>query len=169
MVPDDNGSGVTTKAVFADPDGRRLQALHLFRRTPIVSITLGVGNVEAAAEAYHRVFGLRKLTEEDAEEMRDAHVRPESRGRAAVLAFAPAHASTVLVLEPARQAQAGPESPSSSSSSPVIVTLELPDLDTAYHHVIGAGWGASPFNPHAGDASFMAQDPDGNVFHVVKG
>lgn len=155
----ESGTGVTTQAVFADPDGRRLRALHLFRRTPLVSLTLGVRDVGAAAESYARVFDLRRVV--DPEEAREAHPRPGKPS--AVMAFGPVHASTAIVLEQAAAPRAPlPDDP--DAPAPPVVELAVTDLPTTYHHVIGAGWAASPFSEGA-DRGFTCADPDGNVFY----
>ena len=134
----------------------------------MVSVTLGVADVGASADAYARNFGLRVLREGDAE-AREAHPRAGRAGGSAVLAFAPAHASTVLVLE--QQPPPPPSRAPPPPASPPVVELALQDLDTAYHHVVGSGWAASALEAGpeggAGGASFTCADPDGNVFHCT--
>lgn len=170
-LPGTGAGGVPAQAaVFADPDGRRLRALHVFRRTPLAAVTLGVADVPASAEAYARVFGLRRVDEPA--EAAEAHPRPGVP--CAVLAFGPAHATTSLVLEPASAAPPAGRPPvhgdgadADDAPVPPVVELAVGDVGTSYHLAVGAGWAVSPFD-EAADRGFTCADPDGNTFYVSR-
>ena len=54
------GGAGATRAVLASPDGARLVAVHAFRRSPVLSVSFGVGGASppALAATYAALFGM---------------------------------------------------------------------------------------------------------------
>ena len=180
MVPPFDGQGVR-EAVFGDPAGHPLRALHVFRRSPVISITLPCSDPRAAAAAYTAVFGCRALT--SAEDVGQLYL-PSAGGRnapspdplaAAAVSFGPVFNSTSLVFAvppPPADAASGEGAAAAAavvSAGAPVVTLAVADIGAAYAGAHRVGWTVSVFHPGAADAavSFTAFDDDGNMLHVV--
>ena len=177
--PADRGAGVA-EAVFRDPQGGLVRALHAFRRTPAVCVTVtvpsdgdggGASCVADVARTCTAAFGLRVVT--DARELYELHLPPQASGDGrVVLAYGATHNTTCVVLEPceaaapvtagAGAASAPPPPPLAAppAGPPPVLTLLVPDIGAAYAGVLAAGWPASPFYPgSATSTSFTAMEP----------
>ncbi len=90
-------------AVFVDPAGNASRVLHLFRRNPIVSVTLGVYGLETAVAFFTAVLGMRHVSKA---ELPSLCLPPSSTERVA-LAYGPVASTTSVVLERAVPSPAG--------------------------------------------------------------
>lgn len=159
-----------SEAVFVDPAGRCARVLHLYRRQPTLSVTLGVEDVAASASFFEGALGLRRA--EGPEEEAEAHARQQDAGSSwLALAFAPRHTVdrtwTRLVLE--QRGAFGATAPEGDAGRPLLA-LEVPDVHAARGAFLARGLPASPIGGAAGgQRSFTALCPDGYTFHVWGG
>lgn len=101
--PTTGAAAQPASAVFVDPAGNASRVLHLFRRNPIVSVTLGVHGLETAVGFFTAALGMRHVSEA---ELPSLCLPPSSTERVA-LAFGPVAFTTSLVLERALPSVAG--------------------------------------------------------------
>jgi hypothetical protein len=144
-----------TEAVFALPGGGpALRVLHLFRRNPVVSVTLGAADAGAAAAFFEGAFGLARLRAGGAAE---AQPRPERRSE--VLAFGAPHNTTCLVVEEAAAAAGG-----GAERGALVLSVEARDVARARAAFLDKGL---PTSEPGAAGSFVAMCPDGYTFHVL--
>jgi hypothetical protein len=151
------------EAVFSLPGGGpALRVLHLFRRNPAVSVTLGAADPGAAADFFAGALGLRRLGAGAAVDgAEEAHPRPGLRSE--VLASGAPHNTTCLVVE---QLGAGAGAARDEGEGALTVGVEVGDVARARAAFLERGLPAS--QPSAA-GSFVALCPDGYVFYVVQG
>jgi hypothetical protein len=150
-----------------------MRVLHLFRRTPAVSVTVGAADpARTAATFYGGCLGMRHVTAE--EELAELHLpQPAPAGSGpgperAILAFGPAHSTSCLVVERAGlTGTAAPAEDAGAGAAPVLgLALPLAQLPQAHARVVALGLPASPFDPSR-HSSFTCVDPDGLVVQVL--
>jgi len=159
--------------LFVDPSGRALRVLHLFRRSPLVSVTLAVRSVAAARALYEGALGMRPLGAEARAALRlppqeAAAAAAGGAGAALALAFSEAPDATALVLVEAAAAPAGGEGEEERGEAPLVLEVEAPRarLGALRAAAAAAGLEASEFDA-ARDASFLCEDRDGHVLRVA--
>lgn len=140
-----------------------MRVLHLFRRNPCISVTLGVTDVDASANLYQSLFGMRAITGPELLELHLPAVQSTPDTRIA-LGFGAAHNTTSLVLE--RVGYSGAEICSNADDAPVF-TIAVPDLQAAYSKVTAAQLPATPFDSSK-HKSFTCIDKDGYTLHVTQ-
>jgi hypothetical protein len=144
-----------------------VRLLHLFRRNPTVSLTLGLASPEQGAQLLCAVLGMRVLAGQEA-----ALARPRA-GRHSLVLAGPGqepHNTTSLVLE---QWEAGGASSSNSSSGCALAPEEqatlcvaVPDTRAALQQCLGLGL---PTTPLSSAGSFVTELMDGSCsLHCVQ-
>lgn len=186
---------VPAQATFADPSGYACRVLHLFRRNPTISVTLGVGDVAAALRFYRDALQMRVVQAEEQGELHlplpilpsvtaataataaTAGAAGAAAGNRVVLSYGPVYNSTSIVLESAGLSGAASASASGASGEgqgkaeeqedggPVL-SLQVPDVPAAYAAVTAAQCDASPLEGEAGKQSFVCVDPHGYTLHI---
>ena len=147
------------EALFCDPAGNQLRALHVFRRSPIVSITIPALDPTAALSDYCSVFGCREVTA--SAELAQLYLPLDATRAPSVAAVGPIWNTTSLVFDDRAII-------SQVSPSPAVITLAVADIGAAYSGARRLGWECSVFQPGAASSeSFTCLDRDGNLLHVV--
>ena len=152
-----------TEAVFALPGGGpALRVLHLFRRNPVVSVTLGAADAGAAAAFFEGAFGLARLRA-GAGGAAEAQPRPERRSE--VLAFGAPHNTTCLVVEEeAAAAAAAAAAGGGAERGALVLSVEARNVARARAAFLDKGL---PTSEPGAAGSFVAMCPDGYTFHVL--
>ena len=150
-----------TEATLLDPAGRALRAVHRFRRAPIVSLTIGVRDAQAAAAFFVKALGARQLT--SVEGVSEALLRSEGGATTAALAWGEEHNTTLLVLE---QTCLHPETPAAAHNDDDAPTLSVIVSD------VGAARAAFtaaqlPVADDTAGGGFIALCADGYAFKVL--
>ena len=156
------------EAVFSLPGGGpALRVLHLFRRNPVVSVTLGARDAGAAAAFFAGALGLLRLGGGGGggggggAGALEAHARPGAGSE--VLAFGAPHNTTCLVVEQSG-APGGGGARAEEGEGALVLSVEARDVAHARAAFIERGLPAS--QPGAA-GSFVALCPDGYTFHVL--
>ncbi len=171
------------EALFFDPYRRGMRVLHVFRRNPALSVTLGVPDVPAAASFFMAALGMRVVVPPELSEVHAPPPPPPASGGAGagadarvVLAFGPAHNTTALVLEPLAAPWGGavPHGADGGSgdaqgvgvdAAPVL-GFAVEDVAAAHARMVAAGAPTSPFA--AGEhKSFTAVAPGDYTLHIT--
>lgn len=143
------------------------RVLHLFRRNPIISVTLGVPDVRSYADKLRKVFGLNDVKpEEMADVHMDDHFGTDSSSSTTriALTFSKAFNTTSLILEPL--GSRGSCSPNLTDNAP-IVTIEVQDYDGTRARAESEGFLVSDLDSED-VPSFFCVDDIGYVFIVRK-
>lgn len=151
--------GSDSEAVFIDPDGNRMRVLHLFRRNPAISITLGVKSIENSKNLYVNLLGMRQGTPEEEAVM---HLPVHQQGNVTsplALSFGDPHNTTSLLIK---------EVSESIPSTETVICIDVPlqELIKLYNDASKInGISVSPFDSSV-DKSFLIEDPDGYVLQI---
>ena len=156
------GALPAAEAAFALPGATAgVRLLHLFRRNPAVSVTLGLADPPAAARLLAAVLGLRQL------EGAAAALACPRAGRASLVLAAPGaepHNSTSLVLEALGSASG--EGAAAALEEGAALTLATPDAAEALRQCRALG---VPTSPPSASGSFVALLLDGGYsLHCVQ-
>jgi catechol 2,3-dioxygenase-like lactoylglutathione lyase family enzyme len=142
------------EALVLDPFGNSFTFLHLFRRHPIVSMTLRCSNVEESAAFFTDCLGMRAI--KDAQELAELHLPADGLQREA-LAVGPCHNSVSLVLEPLQESQPYPV-----SMAPVL-SINTTLLEELHAKISAADFDTTPITASAKGKIFMAIGPSGHM------
>jgi len=137
-----------------------LRALHLYRRYPAVSVTLGVPHPAQAAQFLQDALGMWRV---EGEGVKEAHTR-EGRGESLVLC-APScqpHNTTTLVLEPCTASELEGGGVVHPEEEEVTLTVGVKDLPAALSAFNAAGVPTS-----SAQHSFVALYSGAYLLHVV--
>ena len=165
-VAPESAAGVPTPCMhFLDPVGRSMRVLHLFRRNPTLSITLGVASIDTSRRLYEGVLGMRELSTEELVGLYLPLPPPPPLRRLALTLGDPHSTTSVVLEEVSPQAAAGRRE---SDDKAPLLGFEVPAESLAGLHeaVALSGLEVSPFDA-AEHRSFAVQDEDGYVLHVV--
>jgi catechol 2,3-dioxygenase-like lactoylglutathione lyase family enzyme len=150
---------------FLDPVGRSMRVLHLFRRNPTLSITLGVASIDTSRRLYQGVLGMRELSTEELVGLYLPLPPPPPLRRLALTLGDPHSTTSVVLEEVSPQAAAGRRE--SDDKAPLLgFEVQAESLAGLHEAVALAGLEVSPFDA-AEHRSFAVQDEDGYVLHVV--
>jgi hypothetical protein len=151
------------EAVFVLPGGSpAVRVLHLFRRNPAVSVTVGAADAGGAAAFFAGALGLARLGDGAGAGAAEAH--PRQGMRSEVLAFGAPHNTTCLVVEEAMAGGAGWEEEGGGGEGALVLSVEASDVVHARAAFLERGLPAS--EPSA-SGSFVALCPNGYTFHVL--
>lgn len=141
--------------------GVGVRALHLYRRYPAVSVTLGVPHPAQAAQFLQGALGMWRV---EGEGVKEAHTR-EGRGESWVLC-APGcqpHNTTTLVLEPCTTNELEGGSVVHPEEEEVTLTVGVKDLPAAL-----AAFNAAGVPTSSAQHSFVALYSGAYLMHVVQ-
>jgi hypothetical protein len=149
------------EALFTDPDGNSMRVLHLFRRNPTISITIGVQSIENAKKLYIDLLGMRQGTSDEISVMHLPFVKTNDKGSDTRLAlsFGDPHNTTSLLIEFNLE---------SSPHIDAVVCIEVPreELHELYKKASQIhGINVSPFDIQI-DKSFLIEDFDGYLLQI---
>jgi len=148
-----------SEAVFIDPDGNGLRVLHLFRRNPAVSITLGVKSIENSKELYINLLGMRQGTREEEAVMHLPDNNSKHEELQLALSFGDPHNTTSLLINQVSE---------SIPRTETVICIDVPkqELIQLYKDASAvSGINVSPFDDSS-DKSFLIEDSDGYVLQV---
>ena len=148
-----------SEAVFIDPDGNGLRVLHLFRRNPAVSITLGVKSIENSKELYINLLGMRQGTREEEAVMHLPDNNRKEEELQLALSFGDPHNTTSLLIN---------QVSGSIPRTETVICIDVPkqELIQLYKDASAlSGISVSPFDDSS-DKSFLIEDSDGYVLQV---
>ena len=140
--------------------GVGVRALHLYRRYPAVSVTLGVPHPAQAAEFFQGALGMWRV---EGEGMKEAHTR-EGRGECVVLCASGSqpHNTTTLVLEPCSTRELEGGGVVHPEEEEVTLTVGVRDLPSAL-----AAFNAAGMPTSSAQHSFVALYNGVYILHVV--
>ena len=149
------------EAIFTDPDGNSMRVLHLFRRNPTISITIGVQSIDNAKKLYIDLLGMRQGTSDEISVMHLPYEKSNDKksNTRLALSFGDPHNTTSFLLEYNLE---------SSPHIDAVVCIEVPseELHELYKKASQIhGINVSPFDIQI-DKSFLIEDFDGYLLQI---
>ena len=160
----------TVESTFVDPSGQMLRAVHRFRRAPIVSLTIGVADLQLASNFFVSSLGGRILINED--QISEALLRKKTNtndnmggGEGIAIAWGEEHNTTLLVLE--QRSHSGDGDNENGAASDPVLTIMVNNIAKAREAFLKANLPIIDNTTAQTGDGFIAICHDGYAFNIV--